>query len=66
MLPHETAGTGVAYLLNYSIVSDAGATVASASTYAIPALSTLAGVLVLNEPLTWNEPSTPCSSSAAR
>jgi drug/metabolite transporter (DMT)-like permease len=49
-------GTGIAYILNYSIVKDAGATVASTVTYAIPVFSTLAGVLVLREPLTWNEP----------
>lgn len=51
-----TVGTGIAYLLNYSIVRDAGATVASTVTYVIPVFSTLAGVLVLNEPLAWNEP----------
>jgi len=49
-------GTGIAYVLNYSIVKDAGATAASTVTYAIPVFSTLAGALVLREPLTWNEP----------
>ncbi len=49
-------GTGLAYVLNYGLIRDAGATVASTVTYAIPLFSTLAGVLVLGEPLTWNQP----------
>ncbi len=48
-------GTGLAYVLNYGLTRDAGATVASAVTYAIPLFSTLAGVLVLGETLTWNQ-----------
>lgn len=50
------AGTGVAYLLNYSIVRDAGATTASTVTYLVPVFATAAGVLLLGEPLSWNEP----------
>jgi drug/metabolite transporter (DMT)-like permease len=49
-------GTGVAYILNYSIIRDAGATVASTVTYVIPVFATLAGVVLLGEPLTWNQP----------
>ena len=49
-------GTGAAYILNYSIIRDAGATVASTVTYVIPVFSTLAGVILLGEPLTWNQP----------
>ncbi|MHB8294001.1 MAG: DMT family transporter [Acidimicrobiales bacterium] len=49
-------GTGIAYVLNYSIIRDAGATVASTVTYLIPVFSTLAGVVVLGERLSWNEP----------
>jgi drug/metabolite transporter (DMT)-like permease len=48
--------SGVAYALNYSIVRAAGATVASTVTYVIPIFSTLLGVLVLSEPLRWNQP----------
>lgn len=48
--------SGVAYALNYSIVRAAGATVASTVTYVIPIFSTLLGVLVLGEPLRWNQP----------
>jgi drug/metabolite transporter (DMT)-like permease len=50
------AGTGIAYVLNYAIVRAAGATIASTVTYVIPVFSTLLGVVVLGEQLSWNEP----------
>jgi drug/metabolite transporter (DMT)-like permease len=50
------AGTGAAYLLNYSIIRDAGATAASTVTYLVPVFATIAGVAFLGEHLTWNEP----------
>jgi drug/metabolite transporter (DMT)-like permease len=46
------AGTGVAYILNYTIVRDAGAIVASTVTYIIPIFSTVAGVALLGERVT--------------
>lgn len=46
------AGTGVAYILNYTIVRDAGAIVASTVTYVVPIFSTVAGVALLGERLT--------------
>ena len=49
-------GTGAAYLLNYSIIRDAGATSASTVTYLVPVFATIAGVALLGERLTWNEP----------
>ena len=49
-------GTGAAYLLNYSIIRDAGATAASTVTYLVPVFATVAGVALLGESLTWNEP----------
>ena len=49
-------GTGAAYLLNYSIIRDAGATAASTVTYLVPVFATVAGVAFLGESLTWNEP----------
>ncbi|WP_409471677.1 DMT family transporter [Streptomyces sp. HC307] len=49
-------GTGLAYILNYSIIQDVGAVTASTVTYLIPIFSTLAGVLILGEDLSWNEP----------
>jgi drug/metabolite transporter (DMT)-like permease len=50
------AGTGAAYLLNYSIIRDAGATAASTVTYLVPVFATIAGVALLGEHLSWNEP----------
>jgi drug/metabolite transporter (DMT)-like permease len=50
-------GTGLAYILNYAVIRDAGATVASTVTYLIPIVSTIAGIAVLHEPLAWNQPS---------
>jgi drug/metabolite transporter (DMT)-like permease len=49
-------GTGVAYILNYAVIRRAGATVASTVTYVVPLFSTFAGVLLLREPLSWNQP----------
>jgi drug/metabolite transporter (DMT)-like permease len=49
-------GSGLAYVLNYRVVRAAGATTASTVTYLIPLFSTVAGVTVLGEPLTWNQP----------
>jgi drug/metabolite transporter (DMT)-like permease len=49
-------GTGVAYILNYRVIRAAGPTTASTVTYLIPLFSTVAGVVVLHEALTWNEP----------
>jgi drug/metabolite transporter (DMT)-like permease len=46
------AGTGLAYILNFTIVRDAGAIVASTVTYVLPIFSTAAGVLLLGERLT--------------
>jgi drug/metabolite transporter (DMT)-like permease len=43
-------GTGVAYVLNYSIVREVGATRASLVTYLIPAVAVAVGVVVLDEP----------------
>jgi drug/metabolite transporter (DMT)-like permease len=49
-------GTGIAYLLNYGIISAAGATIATTVGYIMPLVSIVAGILVLGERLTWNEP----------
>lgn len=47
-----TIGTGAAYVLNYRIIQDDGAILASTVTYLLPAVAAALGVLVLNEPLT--------------
>ena len=49
-------GSGIAYILNYSIVRAAGAAVGSTVTYLVPVVSTALGALVLGEPLRWNQP----------
>ncbi|MDT3399294.1 DMT family transporter [Streptomyces sp. B1866] len=49
-------GTGVAYLMQYRLVSEVGPTRAMAVTYVIPVVSTAAGVAVLGEHLSWNTP----------
>jgi drug/metabolite transporter (DMT)-like permease len=48
--------SGVAFALNYAVIRAAGAAVASTVTYLIPVFSTLLGVVVLGETLSWNEP----------
>jgi drug/metabolite transporter (DMT)-like permease len=49
-------GTGIAYILNYSIIRDAGATIASTVAYLMPLVSTVAGVVVLGESVAWYQP----------
>jgi drug/metabolite transporter (DMT)-like permease len=49
-------GTGIAYVLNYTLVRDVGATITSTVTYVIPLFSTVAGVVFLGEHLSWNQP----------
>ncbi len=49
-------GSGAAFVLQYAIIRDAGAVVASMVTYLIPIVSTVAGVVLLGEAMTWNEP----------
>jgi drug/metabolite transporter (DMT)-like permease len=45
-------GTGIAYVLNYQIITSEGATVASTVTYLLPLVAIVAGVLVLGEHIT--------------
>ncbi|RCV54507.1 DMT family transporter [Marinitenerispora sediminis] len=49
-------GTGLAYVLMYGIIRQAGATVASTVTYVAPVVAIAAGVLILGETLSWNQP----------
>ncbi|MGH8897330.1 MAG: DMT family transporter [Egibacteraceae bacterium] len=49
-----TLGTGVAYILNYRLVQDEGATTASTVTYLLPVVAVVLGVAVLDEPATWS------------
>ncbi|HEY0933270.1 MAG TPA: DMT family transporter [Trebonia sp.] len=47
-------GTGVAYVLNYQIISSDGATAASMVTYLLPVVAIVLGVLILDEGITAN------------
>jgi drug/metabolite transporter (DMT)-like permease len=47
-------GTGLAYLLFYRLVTEAGATSASMVTYLIPIVAVALGIIVQNDPVTWN------------
>ncbi len=47
-------GTGVAYVLNYRLIADEGATAASTVTYLIPIVAVASGAAVLSEHVTWN------------
>jgi drug/metabolite transporter (DMT)-like permease len=40
-------GTGIAYVLNYQIITSEGATIASTVTYVLPVIAIVLGVLVL-------------------
>ena len=44
-------GTGIAYLLNYRIITDDGPTAASVVTYLLPVVAVILGTIVLQEPL---------------
>lgn len=49
-------GTGAAFYLYWVLIRMVGASSTTTVTYVIPVWSTLLGVLVLGEALTWNEP----------
>jgi drug/metabolite transporter (DMT)-like permease len=51
-----TFGTGLTFVLNYSLIRDVGATVTSTVAYLIPIVSTVLGVVALGEPLHWYVP----------
>lgn len=46
--------TGVAYVLNYRLIQDEGATAASVANYLVPIVAVALGAAVLGEPITWN------------
>lgn len=49
-------GTGLTFLLNYSLIRDVGPTVTSTVAYVMPIVSTVLGVVALGEPVGWYEP----------
>jgi drug/metabolite transporter (DMT)-like permease len=46
-------GTGIAYVLNYGLIGELGATKASLVTYLIPVIAVVVGIVVLGEPFEW-------------
>ncbi|GIG55846.1 transporter [Longispora fulva] len=48
--------TGLAQALNYALIGKVGATTTTSTTYVMPVFAVLAGVLVLGEPVAWNQP----------
>lgn len=49
-------GTGLAFVLLFRVIREAGATTASTVTYLVPLFATVVGILVLDEHLAWYEP----------
>jgi drug/metabolite transporter (DMT)-like permease len=49
-------GTGLAFLLQYGLVAEVGPTTAQMVTYFVPVIATAAGVVILDESLTWSTP----------
>jgi drug/metabolite transporter (DMT)-like permease len=49
-------GTGIAFAVNFELISRAGSVIGSTSAYAMPIVSTIAGVIFINEELHWYEP----------
>ncbi len=49
-------GTGLAFALNFHVIRTAGVTTGSMVTYLPPVVAAIAGVVLLNEHLSWNQP----------
>jgi drug/metabolite transporter (DMT)-like permease len=47
-------GTGIAYIMNLTVIRAAGSTIAATVTYVMPLWSTVLGAVLLAEPLGWN------------
>jgi drug/metabolite transporter (DMT)-like permease len=56
MLVLGALGSGIAYVWNYTVIMQAGASVASTVTYWTPLVAVLAGLAFLGEGLSWYEP----------
>jgi drug/metabolite transporter (DMT)-like permease len=51
-----SVGTGLAFVMFYRVLRVAGALTAATITYATPVVSTLLGIVLLGEVVTWNQP----------
>jgi drug/metabolite transporter (DMT)-like permease len=56
MLGLGILGSGVAYILNFHVVSRTGGTTASTVTYLTPVFAVVVGAAFLGEPVSWYEP----------
>ncbi len=56
MLGLGALGSGIAYVLNYRVISAAGGTTASTVTYLTPLFAVVVGAAFLGEPVAWYEP----------
>jgi drug/metabolite transporter (DMT)-like permease len=56
MLALGVLGSGIAYILNFRVISRSDATTASTVTYLTPLVAIIVGAVVLNEQITWNQP----------
>lgn len=56
MLALGCLGSGVAYVLNFRVISRSDATTASTVTYLTPVVAVVAGAILLGEDITWNQP----------
>ncbi|MHB8795923.1 MAG: DMT family transporter [Candidatus Nanopelagicales bacterium] len=56
MLALGCLGSGIAYVLNFRVIALADATTASTVTYLTPLVAIIAGALLLDEHLAWNQP----------
>jgi drug/metabolite transporter (DMT)-like permease len=56
MLALGCLGSGIAYVLNFRVISRSDATTASTVTYLTPLVAVIAGAALLGEHVTWNQP----------
>ena len=56
MLALGILGSGIAYVLNFQVISRSDATTASTVTFAITVVAVISGAVFLSEDITWNQP----------
>lgn len=56
MLTLGILGSGIAYVLNFRVISKSDATTASTVTFAITVVAVVSGAVFLSEDITWNQP----------
>jgi drug/metabolite transporter (DMT)-like permease len=56
MLALGCLGSGIAYVLNFRVISRSDATTASTVTYLTPVVAVVLGAVILDEHISWNQP----------